>query len=315
MNKSKTYDGPSARDKADAELARLVAHIIDAIETGAASPADWSLPWHNVTLGVPTNARTGAPLTGGNRVILWMETQLSGASHYWATYDQWAKLTTDPTAPVHVRKGETGTYVWRPTTTAVTDAETGEKEYRTTGFVPYKVFHAGQVEGWSAPETVARPPLATDERADVGACFRWMATTGATVVESATAGASYSRTFDRVTMPDRDRFVSGHAAWSSGAHELCHWTGHPSRLNRDMGKRFGDDAYAAEELVAELGAAFTLAQLGRTTEPREDHAQYLAGWLRVLKSRPDALLTVAGRAGKASALVLERSDLMHLVAA
>jgi antirestriction protein ArdC len=75
-----------------------------------------------------------------------------------------------------------------------------------------------------------------------------------------------------------------------------HWSGHPSRLARDLSGRFGDDAYAAEELVAELGAAIACTHLGVTPTPRADHAAYLAGWLAVLKAGPTALFTVAAKA-------------------
>ena len=74
------------------------------------------------------------------------------------------------------------------------------------------------------------------------------------------------------------------AYYSTLAHEHTHWTARAARCDRQLGKRFGDNAYAAEELIAELGAAFTCAHLGLSTEPREDHAQYLASWLRVLKA-------------------------------
>ena len=84
--------------------------------------------------------------------------------------------------------------------------------------------------------------------------------------------------------------------YATRAHETIHWTGHTSRLNRDLTGRFGDDAYAAEELVAELGAAMWCAQTGLTTITRADHAAYLAGWLRILRSDARALVTVASRA-------------------
>ena len=84
--------------------------------------------------------------------------------------------------------------------------------------------------------------------------------------------------------------------WGTLAHELAHWTGHPDRLARTYGKRFGDDAYAAEELVAELSAAFTCALLGIPTQARTDHAPYLAHWCRVLKADPSILWSIASKA-------------------
>lgn len=80
-------------------------------------------------------------------------------------------------------------------------------------------------------------------------------------------------------------------------HELTQWTG--PRLQRDFGKRFGDDAYAAEELVAELGATFLCARLGVSAEPRADHAKYLASWIKILKSDRKAFVSAANKAAEA----------------
>ena len=87
-------------------------------------------------------------------------------------------------------------------------------------------------------------------------------------------------------MPAFDAFHSGPDAYGTLAHELTHWTGHPTRLARTYGKRFGDDAYAAEELVAELGAAFVCALVGIDSVARTDHAGYLAHWCRMLRAQP-----------------------------
>ena len=89
--------------------------------------------------------------------------------------------------------------------------------------------------------------------------------------------------------------------YSTLAHELTHWTGHKARLDRTFGKRFGDEAYAIEELTAELGAAFTCAAHGMTSTTR--HAGYLKGWLEVIKAHPRALFMAASAASKASAFL------------
>jgi antirestriction protein ArdC len=284
-------------------LERTAALIVEAIESGAANPADWSAPWHNMkTTGLPVRVSDGLPYTGGNLFLVMLLEQM-GAGHTWGTFEQWKA------AGAKVRKGETATWLLRPLTVRIENEETGEKETRTIGrFRGFATFHSGQVDGWSEPVAPIRPDVESD--ADVHAAFRWGALTGATIVESATAGASYSPTFDRVTMPDRDRFADAHGCWSTLAHELTHWTGHESRLARTFGKRFGDDAYAAEELCAELGAAFTLAAIGRSSEPRADHAQYLAHWLRVLKADPGALWTVAGKASKAAEFLTARAGVV-----
>ena len=102
--------------------------------------------------------------------------------------------------------------------------------------------------------------------------------------------------------PARPRGIIGHAA----SWPLCryrhktHWTGHTSRLARDLTGRFGGQAYAAEELVAELGAAFALAALGLAAEPREDHARYVAHWLGLLQGDRRAIFTAASKAQAAA---------------
>ena len=95
-------------------------------------------------------------------------------------------------------------------------------------------------------------------------------------------------------------FKDAQSYTATKAHELVHWTGHPSRNAREFGKRFGDRAYAFEELVAELGAAFLCADLGIAAEPRDDHASYLAHWLKVLKDDKRAIFTAASHAQKAA---------------
>jgi antirestriction protein ArdC len=101
-------------------------------------------------------------------------------------------------------------------------------------------------------------------------------------------------------MPMFESFRDAESYYATLAHEVTHWTRHPSRLNRDFGhKRFGDAGYAMEELVAEIGAAFLCADLGITPETREDHAAYIASWLTVLKQDKRAIFTAAGKAQQA----------------
>ena len=137
-----------------------------------------------------------------------------------------------------------------------------------------------------------------------------MAKTGASIREGHYDIACYDPALDQIDMPAR-RLFKGTATCSPTEsfyatlfHELTHWTGHSSRLARDMKNRFGDKGYAIEELVAELGSAFLAADVGIATEPRLDHAAYVADWLRVLKSDPRALATAAARASVAAEYVL-----------
>ena len=111
--------------------------------------------------------------------------------------------------------------------------------------------------------------------------------------------ACYVPALDRIHLPERGQFDSPAAYYTTAAHEHTHWTGHPSRLARDLSGRFGSDAYGAEELVAELGAAFWSAQFGLEQATRQDHAAYLGDWLRILRADPRAIVAACGHAQRA----------------
>jgi antirestriction protein ArdC len=126
--------------------------------------------------------------------------------------------------------------------------------------------------------------------------------------------AYYAPATDQIQMPPFPAFDENVAYYSTLAHEHTHWTSHASRCDRQLGKRFGDMAYAAEELIAELGAAFTCAHLGLSTEPREDHAQYIHSWLKVLKADSRAIFTAASKAQQATDWMFSRAGESFTVA-
>jgi len=109
-------------------------------------------------------------------------------------------------------------------------------------------------------------------------------------------------------MPPFQAFIENVSYYSTLAHEHTHWTANEGRCNRQLGKRFGDNAYAAEELIAELGAAFTCAHLGLSTEPRTDHAAYINSWLSVLKADKRAIFTAASKAQQACDWLVQRAE-------
>jgi antirestriction protein ArdC len=114
-------------------------------------------------------------------------------------------------------------------------------------------------------------------------------------------GAYYALEPDYVQMPCFETFAEPQAYYATLAHEMTHWTRHPMRLDRDLGRRrFGDEGYAREELVAELGAAFLCADLGLELKPREDHAAYIASWLQVLKDDRRFIVSAAAHAQRAA---------------
>jgi antirestriction protein ArdC len=135
-------------------------------------------------------------------------------------------------------------------------------------------------------------------------CFesdeRFFAATGA-VIRHGSNRAFYQESGNFVEVPELQTFRDAGSYYAIAAHEITHWTRHPTRLERDFGrKRLGDEGYAMEELVAEIGAAFLCADLGLTPEVREDHAAYIASCLRALKGDKKAVIIAASHAQRAT---------------
>jgi antirestriction protein ArdC len=270
--------------------ADVTAQVVRQIEQGA---GEWQMPWRSLAIaGVPVNATTGNAYKGGNNVWLGMTAAGRDWSRYWATYKQWQSVGAQ------VRKGERGSYGVHYGTVGgtVTDDDGNELVSTAKRLVPhvFVVFNADQVDGWQAP---ARRAIDTPERIDHAETF--FASLGADVRHGGSR-AYYAAVGDFIGLPPLEAFRDAVSYYATSAHEHAHWTGHASRLGRDLHNRFGEDAYAAEELVAELSSAFTCAHLGISTTPRPDHAAYLASWLRVLRADPSALFTAATKAQAAT---------------
>jgi antirestriction protein ArdC len=270
--------------------------IVEAIEAGA---GEFVMPWHRAGpgLGRPTNAATRMKYQGVNVVALWAEAAALGyGSGWWATFEQWKGLG------VRVRRGEHGATIvfYKRFEQNREEAEDEERGPRLLARA-FRVFNSDQVDGWQPPE--ATPSNLAETLEQVEAFVRL---TGAKVRHGGSA-AFYQLKEDMIHMPDRGVFAGSPTStptetyYSTLLHELTHWTGAKHRLDRQFGERFGDEAYAVEELVAELGAAFLCADLEIANEPRLDHAQYLSHWLRVLAADRRAIFTAAKRAGEAAA--------------
>jgi antirestriction protein ArdC len=165
----------------------------------------------------------------------------------------------------------------------------------------YSVFNAAQVDGYE-PKTDPEMPM--PERIEHAEQF--IRGIGADVRHGGNR-AFYSVNGDFIQMPPLVAFRENISYYSTLAHEHTHFTAKDNRCDRQLGKRFGDMAYAAEELIAELGAAFVLAQLGLSTEAREDHAQYLSSWIKVLKADSKAIFTAASKAQHATDWMIARA--------
>lgn len=259
--------------------------IIAALETAKAS--DWRCPWHRSGGGLPTNARSGKPYRGVNILSLWCADQVSGyGDSRWATYRQWAELGAQ------VRKGEKSSIVVFYKDYETT-AEDGEAERRMVAKASF-AFNAQQVDGAPPAEAIPSGGFEPHEAAE-----QVIRDTGARI-DHGGATACYIPSADRIQMPDRDRFTSADGYYSTAFHELGHWTGHETRLGRDLTGRFKSQAYAGEELVAELTAAFVTAGLGMATEPHDQSASYIASWISLLRDDKKALFTAAAAASKAA---------------
>ena len=218
------------------------------------------------------------------------------SSHWWAGFKQWQKIGAQ------VRKGEKGSLIliYKQRVLEEANDATGETSQRLQRFGRAEyVFHASQVDGWTPPPLTPAAPFNTD------AVDTFVANTGA-VIEDGGDQAYYSPTTDIIHMPDRNRFrdtvssTAGEHIAQTLLHETVHWSGGPKRLNRTFA-RFGSKAYSAEELCAELGAAYLMADLGIAPSPRADHAAYIKEWIVLLGEHRTALASAAGQATKAVA--------------
>jgi len=283
--------------------AEVTAKILAALEAGATT---YAFPWHHVP-GPPRNIVSRRPYRGINTLLLWLTGHAQGyATPLWATFRQWRELGH------FVRAGERATTVifWktRPGPDADQDHHAGGADPDTASATTrrpflaraYAVFNAAQVEGFHPPTL----PVLLDTARDADA-ERFFANLPLTVHHGGDA-AYYQPATDSIHLPPFSRFRDAEAYYATRGHESIHATGAPHRLVRNLTGRFGSEAYAVEELIAELGAAFLCADLGLSPEPRPDHAGYIASWLKVLRSDTRAIFTAAGMAQAAVDWLHER---------
>lgn len=280
--------------------ASVTSQIINAIEQGVSS---WRMPWHTTGRNAfsPINTISRKPYRGINTVCLWAAAEAKGyGSGEWGTYKQWQERGAQ------VRKGEKATLVvfWKFANNTESQDDGDEN---TTGHGSrllftrgYSVFNAAQVDGYAPKAETETTVLERIQRAET-----FFTNIGATLRHSGNQ-AFYSPSTDHIQMPPFHAFHENMSYYSTLAHEHTHWTAKSDRCDRQLGKRFGDSAYAAEELIAELGAAFTCAHLGLSTEPRADHAAYIDSWLKVLKADKRAIFTAASKAQQACDWLVNR---------
>ena len=267
------------------------ARIVAELEAGA---APWVKPW-SATPGAntPCNAVSGRSYSGCNVVLLWMAQAAGYRSPRFLTFKQALE------AGGHVRKGERGTKVYFVKQLQVRDQ--GADDSSATRLIPmmkeYTVFNIDQCENLPDSVIAGRPmrvrnPETRDELAD-----DFLRSTGADIREGH-GEAFYVPSRDFISMPAFEAFRGADHFYNTAFHELTHWSGHKSRLDRDLKNRFGSRDYAAEELIAELGAAFLCAEFGFDGDVR--NAGYVANWIELLKADKRAFFTACSRASKAA---------------
>ena len=258
--------------------------VIEQMETAG---TEWTRPFNTID-GNPINVITGKPYQGGN----WLLAVMLADCHVLGTYKQWQSIGAQ------VRYKEKGIPMFKYGTY---EKEKGNPETVSPFFNSFTVFTANQVDNCPDEylEHFEEKPDITERIANADEFIKNL---GATIT---TGNPCYIPSLDTIQMPTRNNFKdtdTGSATahyYSTNFHEHGHWTGSKSRLDRTYGKRFGDPAYAFEELVAELTACMLCNKLGIDTAPRPDHAKYLNNWLQALKSDKGAILEAAKLAQKA----------------
>ena len=297
-----THNTTTAKSHADV-YQKVTSAIVNAIEQGAGS---WKLPWNRSGKFAfsPINVTTKKPYRGLNIVALWAVAQTKGYERgEWATYAQWQERGAQ------VRKGEKSASVafWKFADGSAESQDGDPNDLASSSRSrllfcrEYHVFNAAQVDGYDP-----KPDATTSVEQRIEQAETFFSAINARVCHQGNR-AFYSPSDDSITLPPFAAFHTPLDYYSTRAHETGHWTSKADRCNRELGKRFGDNAYAMEELVAELSAAFTLAHLGLSSQPRADHAAYIDSWLKVLKADKRAIFTASSKAQQAADYMIERA--------
>jgi antirestriction protein ArdC len=286
---------------------QITGRVLNALESGVER---WQRPW---TTRAPVNAVTKQPYRGINNLLL----ALTAAERNYVS-PGWLTYRAAVAAGGHVRRGERATTIvwWGRRTMRAEDSttesnESHEPESRSRWLTrSYAVFNLDQCDGLESLQAHSR---GHDEAFEtIAECQRVVSSTGARIEHGAHA-AYYCPATDTISLPAVRSFTSSAAYYATLFHELTHWSGAPSRLNRQLTGRFGDAAYAAEELVAELGAAFLCGRC--EIDHVSQAAAYLQSWIRVLRNDNRAILTAARLATQATDLLLAEAHVPKSAAA
>ena len=260
--------------------------IIASLEAGT---APWQRPWSVSGFGGLPVRFNGQSYNGINTLLLWLQGR---SAPTWMTYNQAKKLGGQ------VKKGEKGSLVVFFKQLRITETnDAGEEEAKSIPLLRYyTVFNVEQIADLPAR---FYPSEAKDQNGDdpIAEVEAYITNTKA-VISHGGDRAYYRPSTDDIWLPEFEQFEDAVSYYGVALHELVHWTGAKSRLDRDK-QYHTDDGRAREELVAEIGSAFAAASLGIEVEPREDHVNYIANWLEVLKGDKKAIFKAAAAAQKA----------------
>lgn len=320
LNNFKNNDMPKKKSSAQQRYEYITDKIIDLIEN---HQLQYDRPWITVgSDGLPAhNVCTGKNYRGFNQFILSMF--MGGyPKNSWITFNQAKKLgghimKGEKAAPVHyfdtiyIPVNGKGKSISENAYKALSPDQ--KSNYESIGMIKsFSVFNVFQTKDlpeqfYSYEAIEPLPPVQRDAKAEA-----LIKATDAKIVHKTQSRAFYSPSNDTITLPTLDQFKSTVGLYETALHELVHWTGVKKRLNREMGKKFGDKKYAAEELVAELGSALLCAELG-FEQTISNNAAYLKSWLSALKQDAKFIVSVAGKAQKAADYIKHFSDVKELL--
>lgn len=252
-------------------------NVIKALESGV---PPWVKPWHSSGIDAPYNPVSKRYYNGINFIQLSM---MPGSTHNWVTYKQAQSVGAQ------VRKGSKGVPVIYFSPLEVQDQVTNETK-KIPMLKTYTVFNADQVDGLELPA-----PAERNMNEVIQSCEEFIKAQRARIQFGGNR-AFYVPSMDYIQLPELDQFKSSADYYATALHELSHWTGHESRLDRKISNKFGNEAYAFEELVAELGSAMLCAH--NKIDGQLQHASYIADWLKVLNDDPKNILKAGALAQK-----------------
>ncbi len=270
--------------------------IIASLEAGV---PPWIRPWARNTEPLPINAGSRREYRGINVVLLSLEAMSRGyRRNAWLTFRQSSELGG------FVKKGSVGTTIVFFKVHEIENRAGDELGPRRSYPLlrAFTVFNLEQIHG--LPVHMMEPPLPTTWQ-PLEDAERLLADTKATIRHGG-GRAFYRPVDDVIQLPEPGVFFNRESYYAAALHELTHWTGHPSRLDRHLSVRFGASSYAMEEMIAEMGSAFVGARIG--ISGRLQHASYIANWLQVLANDKRAVFTAAAKAQQAADFILATSQ-------